>query len=418
MGSSNLNEAKGTSSARALRIAMIGTRGIPSALGGIETAVEEIGRRLVDRGHAVTVYCRSGRAAPGADPPPGVHLGMRLVYLPALPAPATGTLSHSALSVVHATNGARPDTAFVFDPAHVPFVRVLRRRGIPTTVHVGGLEQNRDSPGGAGRYHRWAEHRSVGSADALIAGAQAIADHYRAEFSVPTEVIGHGTHLLHNISTGRLGELGLAPGGYHLVVADFAPENQVDLIIQGYLSSTAALPLAVIGAATSVSQARRIAALAASPRVRMLTGVRDQEQLDQLFAHAVSYLHGRSVGGTNLPLLRAMGARTAAIAWDGGFNRDVLGVYGAYFRDAGSLAALIEDAELNPHHTQEMSEALQKRAAALHNWGHVTDGYEDLAQRVVSSYSDQRHGPGRDGRTPKYGPKGSRPPSTAARGTP
>lgn len=419
MGSTHRTGPEEGSSTRALRIAMIGTRGIPAVFGGVETAVEEIGRRLVDRGHAVTVYCRTGTPTPGADSPPSLYLGMRLVHLPALPPRAIGALSHTAFSMAHATIGARPDTAFVFDPANAPFVQALRRRGIPTTVHVDALERKRDRQGGPGRFHRWAEHHSVRSADALIAGAPAIADYYRAEFSLPTEVIGYGAHLLHDPSTGRLAELGLTPQGYHLVVAGFVPENQVGLIVDGYLRSSAALPLVVVDCSTTPrAQARKIADLATSPRVRLLSRAWDQDQLDQVYAHSVSYLDGRPDGGANLSLLRAMGAGTAAIAWDGRFARDALGVYGAYFRNAQTLAALIEDAELNPHHTQEMAEALQRRAAALYNWGHITDGYEDLAQRVVSGYSNQPLRPGRPGRTHKFGPRGTRPPSTPARGTP
>ena len=418
MAASGRTEPVTPSSVGALRIAMIGTRGVPAAFGGFETAVEEVGRRLVDRGHAVTVYCRSRTSAPGHSPPATVYLGMRLVHLPALRLGAFEALSHTAFSVAHAATGARPDAAFVFNSANAPFVPFLRKRGIPTTVHVDGLEWQRDKWGGtARRYYRWAEQRAVRWADALIADAPGIVDYYQAEFAIPTELIGYGTHLLHNPPSTRLAELGLRPHGYHLVVARFEPENHVDVIIDGYLRSSATLPLVVVGSAPRPgAHARRIDALAHDPRVRLLGRLWDQDQLDQLYAHSVSYLHGHSVGGTNPSLLRAMGARTAAIAWDVRFNRDVLGVYGAYFRDAQTLAVLIEDAELNPHHTQEVSEALQRRAAALYNWGHVTDGYEDLARRLVSGYSTQGKSPGRTGRSPRKKRTGARPPSTAARG--
>jgi len=394
---------------------MIGTRGVPATFGGFETAVEEVGRRLVDRGHAVTVYCRARHAAAGHARPSANYLGMRLVYLPALRLGALEPLSHTALSVAHATTGARPDAAFVFSPANAPFVPVLRQRGIPTSVHVDGLEWKRERWGGAARrYYRWAEERSVRSADALIADSQGVVDYYLSEFSIPTELISYGTRLLHDPPATRLAELGLTPHGYHLAVASFVPENHVDVILDGYRRSSAALPLVVVGSApSSGAHARRITAMAEDPRVRLLGALADQDQLDQLYAHSVSYLHGHSVGGTNPSLLRAMGARTAAIAWDVRFNRDVLGVYGAYFRDAATLAVLIEDAELNPHHTQEVSEALQRRAAALYNWGHVTDGYEDLAQRLVSGYSTRGMSPGRTAHSTVNDTAGSRP----ARGT-
>lgn len=377
------------SSVRALRIAMIGTRGVPATYGGFETAVEEVGRRLVDRGHAVTVYCRRRNSAAGLHPPANDYLGMRLVHLPSLGLGAFEPLSHTALSVMHAMAGPRPDTAFVFNAANAPWVAALRNRGIPTSVHVDGLEWQRVKWGGtARRYYRWAEHLAVRSADALIADAPGIVDYYRQEFGVQTELIGYGTRLLRNIPSTRLAELGLQPRSYHLVVARFEPENHVDVIVEGYLQSTAALPLVVVGSAPRRgAHARKIAALADDPRVRLLGRVWDQDQLDQLYAHSVSYLHGHSVGGTNPSLLRAMGAGTAALAWDVRFNRDVLGVHGSYFRNARTLAALVEDAELNPHHTREVSAALQDRAGALFNWGHVTDGYEDLAQRLVSGHS-------------------------------
>ncbi|MCU1447377.1 DUF1972 domain-containing protein [Cryobacterium sp.] len=397
--------AEASNPASALHIAMIGTRGVPAAYGGFETAVEEIGRRLVDRGHAVTVYCRPG--SPGPGPAPTEHLGMRLVHLPAIHLKVCETLSHTALSVAHVATHRRPDAAFVFNAANAPFVPLLRQHGIPTTVHVDGLEWKRDKWGGtARRYYRWAEQQSVRTADALIADAQGIVDYYRDEFAIPTELISYGTRLLHAPASDRLAELGLAPNGYHLVVARFEPENHVDVIIEGFLRSSSRLPLVVVGSAPySGAHGRRIAALAADPRVRLIGGLWDQDQLDQLYAHSVSYLHGHSVGGTNPSLLRAMGARTAAIAWDVVFNREVLGVYGAYFRDSATLASLIEDAEFNPHHTQEVGAALQRRAGDMYNWGHVTDSYEDLARRLVAGYSTHGVSAGRTGRSPLHRPE-------------
>src|SRR3712207_8595607 len=77
-----------------LNIAMVGTRGVPARYGGFETAVEEVGRRLADRGHRVVVYCRT---LPGGTERPGRHLGMELVHLPAARRRSLETLSHTAL---------------------------------------------------------------------------------------------------------------------------------------------------------------------------------------------------------------------------------------------------------------------------------------------------------------------------------
>src|SRR6185503_12367589 len=116
-------------------------------------------------------------------------------------------------------------------------------------------------------------------------------------------------------------------GGFHLVVARFEPENHVDLAVEGYRRSGATLPLVVVGSAPYADEyTNRIHAIAeGDPRIRLLGGVWDQDQLDQLYAHALTYIHGHSVGGTNPSLLRAMGAATAVLGYDVVFNREVAG---------------------------------------------------------------------------------------------
>ena len=120
-----------------MRIAMLGTRGVPAAYGGFETAVEEIGARLAVRGHEVTVY--GDRTHPHVTE----HLGMRVVHVPAVPVKQLETLSRSGIATTLAITGPRPDAAFVFNAANAPYVALLRARGIPVAVHVDGLEWRR-----------------------------------------------------------------------------------------------------------------------------------------------------------------------------------------------------------------------------------------------------------------------------------
>ncbi len=372
-------------STRPLRIAMIGTRGVPAAYGGFETAIEEIGQRLVARGHAVTVYCRSQDGSKPAE-----HLGMDLVHLPALRVKVAETLSHTGLSTVHAITHRAPDAAFVFNAANAPFVPLLRARGIPTAVHVDGLEWKRDKWGGAGkRYYRAAESAAVRWSDALIADAQGIADYYDDEFGVPTELISYGASIIENATSHRIAELGLTPGGFHLVVARFEPENHVREIVEGYAASSARLPLVVVGSAPySADYTAAIERVAAGDdRIRMLGGVWDQDLLDELYAGALTYVHGHSVGGTNPSLLRAIGAGTAVLAWDVDFNREVTLDDGRFFGDAAALAPLVESAEADVTATLSAGDRLRVRAASTYDWDLVTTGYERLAARLASGYS-------------------------------
>lgn len=368
-----------------LRLAMIGTRGVPAALGGFETAVEEIGRRLVEKGHEVTVYCRARDAKP-----PKEHLGMRLVNLPAIRARSLESISHTALASAHFAASRRHDVAFVFGAANAPFVPMLHGRGTAVAVHVDGLEWKRDRWSTWGRrYYRMAEQTAVREADALIADAGGIAEYFDDEFGVPTEQIGYGSRILRNTPTDAIEALGLVPGHYHLAVARFEPENHVDVIVDGYARSAATLPLVVVGAAeypAAYSQGIREVA-DADPRIRMLGTVRDQRLLDQLYAHALTYVHGHSVGGTNPSLLRAMGAGTAVLGWDVSFNREVAGTAGLYFGGAEQLAGQFAEVERYRYRFVDIGELLQERAQALYNWDAVTEGYETLAAKLSRGYS-------------------------------
>lgn len=361
---------------------MVGTRGVPAAYGGFETAIEEIGARLAERGHSVTVYCHGA-----ARPRRREWRGMRLVHVPRLTLKAAETLSSSAAASVHlAFTGA--DAAFVFNAANAPFVPLIRSAGIPTAVHVDGLEWKRDKWSGAGRrYYRWAERRAVRVADALIADAKGIADYYLAEHSAATELLAYGTRVIDEAEPGAIAGVGLESSGYHLVVARFEPENHVDVIVEGYSRSTATLPLVVVGSAPHA--AKHTAAIqeraAADDRIRLLGGVWDQELLDGLYSNALTYLHGHSVGGTNPSLLRAMGAGTHVIGWDVGFNREVAGETADFFSDANGVAAAIVASEAAPELARDNGALLRERVRATYDWDDVADGYERLAVRLAGN---------------------------------
>lgn len=375
-----------------MRIAMLGTRGVPARYGGFETAVEEIGRRLAAAGHDVTVYCRGERH------PEPEYLGMRLVHLPAVKQKAAETLSHTGLSVVHAAarklarHGA--DAALVFNAANAPLLPVLRAMRIPVATHVDGLEWQRTKWSGTGkRYYLRAERLAVRWSDALIADAKGIQDYYRERYAADSVLIAYGAPILARPDLDKIREAGYEPGEYHLVVARFEPENHVHVAVEGYRASAAAKPLVVVGSAPYADEyTAKLRELAGDdPRIRFLGGIWDQDLLDALYAGALTYVHGHSVGGTNPSLLRAMGAGTATLAWDVVFNREVLGETGRFFGDAQALARLLEAAEADTGAEADRGTAARKRAAERYVWDDVARAYErlciDLAERRLTRAS-------------------------------
>ena len=361
-------------------MALLGTRGVPARYGGFETAVEEVGSRLASRGHDVLVYCR------GEGPPS--HRGMRLVHLPAVPRKAAETLSHTLASVAHLLAREDPDAVLLFNAANAVVLPVLRSRGLATAVHVDGLEHRRGKWGRVGRaWYRAGERLSVALGTTVVADAEGIAQYYRETYGAASRLLAYGAPLLDLdvdrrglLATVRAGGRPLEHRGFHLVVARMEPENNVVEIIRGYVASSARLPLVVVGSAPYAAPyvKRVLAAAGGDPRVALVGAVWDQDLLDALYAGALTYLHGHSVGGTNPSLLRAMGAGTATVALDVVFTREVLGRTGEFFRGPAELARAVQAAEADPAATAARGTSARERAANRYVWDEVADGYERL----------------------------------------
>ena len=366
---------------------MIGTRGVPARYGGFETCVEEVGSRLANRGHEVLVFCRIKGSARETNP--SEYRGMHLVWLPTVHRRSVETLAHTAISVLHRSL-SNVDAALVFNAANAPFLPIIRARNVPVATHVDGLEWKRAKWGRFGRhYYRAAEALSVRWSDELIADAQGIADYYRNEFDAATCLISYGAPIATKGSAPRLAELNLAPAAYHLVVARFEPENHVLEIVEGYSQSSATLPLVVVGSAPYSAAYTKAVTRVADERVRFLGGVWDHELLDQLYAGALTYVHGHSVGGTNPSLLRAAGAGAYTIAFDVSFNREVLGELGDYFATSTEVGTAILKAEMNESRVLTRGQELQQ-AVQRYNWDDVAEKYEQLCARLTSLSSPAR----------------------------
>ncbi len=400
-----------------MRIALVGTRGVPARYGGFETAVQEIGRRLVQDGHEVVVYCRRGPD----QRPPRRFLGMELVYVPAVRHKAMETLSHTALAVLDLARqrltGRGPDAVVLFNAANSPLLPLLRLLRIPVATHVDGLEWQRAKWSGLGKkYYRMAESLAVRWSDMLIADARGIEQYYREEFGAASEFIAYGAPALTGIGSDRLADLGLAEGQYHLLVARFEPENHVRMAVAGYVASGARLPLVVVGSAPygAAYTARIQTAAAASDRVRLVGPIWDQDLLDQLYANCRSYVHGHSVGGTNPSLLRAMGAGACCLAYDVIFNREVLGDAGRYFRGQRSLARLLDDAEADGSGTAQRGRAAAERARR-YDWNGVADAYAKLLHTLHTDGPNRNRPSGRrTGQWADHAPVAAPEPSSSA----
>ncbi len=362
-----------------LRIALLGSRGIPAGYGGYETLMEEVSVRLAQAGHEVTVYCRS-HYTPRRQ---REHRGVRLVVLPTVRTKHLDTPVHTLLSCLHAL-GRRYDAALLVNAANALFVPLLRLGGTPAALHVDGIEKRRAKWGPFGRWvYAVSERLACRLPQAMVTDAEVIRDHYRRRYRTDSWLITYGVEPRPPERPEILARLGLEAGGYFLYVSRFEPENNPHRVVAAYRSVAGKTPLVMVGDAPYAG--RFIASLRrrADPRV-VFPGAVYGDGYRELQSHALAYVHATEVGGTHPALVEAMGYGNCLLVNDAPENREVVGDCGLYFQAdrPETLAERFEQVLADPEAAAELGREAAARARDRYSWDAVTRRYEELFEHL------------------------------------
>lgn len=364
-----------------MKIAMIGTRGVPASYGGFETCVEEIGKRLVERGNEVTVYCRKSYYREKL----ACFRGMQLVYLPNIRSRSLDTLSHTLLSILHALHH-QYDVLMVFNAANSPTLLLPHLLGKSIVINTDGLEWKRGKWGKfAKRYYKFAEWLSTKLSDRVIADSVGIQNYYKTTYGVESTYIAYGSEISISKKPELINSLGITPGNYFLQITRFEPENNPLLTIQAYKRIQTDKKLVVIGGVPYESDYYRQILAEADSNVLLPGYIYDKELLNELWCNCYAYIHGNEVGGTNPALLQTMGAGCFTIAIDVPFSYDVLRDGGIYYKKCPidlsnqMIWALEHVSELDQYKTKAV-----QRIKTEYTWEKVTDGYEQLFNEIIA----------------------------------
>ncbi len=362
-----------------MKVAILGTRGVPAAYGGFETLAEELSARLASRGHAVTVYAREGRVRERVP----AWRGVEVVTVPTVAHKYLETVVHGALSGFHAAARAY-DAVLVCNGANALACRLPRLLGSGTRVllNVDGLERNRRKWNALGRLvYSASERLSCVLPDVVVTDARAIQRYYAERYGKESAFVAYGSDLPRPGDLSALAALGVAPGGYVLYVSRFEPENNPDAVVRGYRDVPGSRPLVLLGTAPYAGafiQGVRAEA-ARDPRV-LLPGALYGEAYRALLANAAAYVHATEVGGTHPALIEAMGFGRPVLVNDTPENREAAGEAALYWDAAvpATLTRLFGRLDAEPGLAERLGEAARRRAASLYRWDAVTDAYEAL----------------------------------------
>jgi glycosyltransferase involved in cell wall biosynthesis len=366
-----------------LRIAVIGCRGIPAGYGGFETFAQELCPRLVDLGHDVTVYCRTGYTG---EEMLDEYKGVRLRYTPYLKNRVLEQLSHEFSSILDSLR--RPfDLYYFLGTRSAPMYLPLRASKRMVVVNTDGLEWKRRKWNAVGRaYLRFAEWVAVRlAADELVSDARAIRAYFLRTYGRESMYLTNGAYVLTELPEGALDRWELEPGSYYLIACRIEPENNIDLIIREFVESGSERELVIAGGMNyETPYWQELQRLGRRGRVRFLGPVYGPMLIEYLHLGCFGYLHGHEVGGTNPALLKAMGCGNLVLALETEFNSENLADTGRFWtKRPGSLGEQIRWAEGHPDEARALGEAARQRIRDHYTWDQVARDHDAFFRGVA-----------------------------------
>jgi len=371
-------------------VAFIGQRGVPATIGGIEHHVEEIGSRLVERGHDVTVYTRANYTTDRVTE----HRGMRVRYIPTAPTKHLEALVHSGLS----TGVAMLPGAHHADILHyhaigpsvfTPLPRALTRRGVVLTIH--GLDYDRDKWGlGARTALKSAGWISAHVPHATITVSKNLADFYEERYGRHAIYIPNGVAPAVRRAPQLITErFGLRGGDFVLFLGRLVPEKAPDLLLRAFRNVDTTARLVIAGGSSFTDEyVHRLEVLAArDPRV-MLVGSVHGALLQELYTNAALFVLPSRLEGLALTLLEAASYRLPLVASDIAPNREVIGEDGPGGRmfasgDERGLTAALTATLGDLDAARVGAQVLGDRVVREYDWEEATTATEAVYEQVL-----------------------------------
>lgn len=366
-----------------MRIAVVGTRGIPDVHGGVERHCEELYPRIAAAGHDVCVYAREGYVERSSE-----YRGVRVEVLPAPRGRGVEALAHTASAMRRAArDGCDVLHVHSIGPsALIPYARMLGHSRIVATLHAPDYRQ-RKWGAFARAYLRAGERAGVRSSSAAICVSEWYAADLRSRYGRDVTVIPNGPGLAGftpDPASPLLARLGVRVGEYALFVGRLVPDKRVEDLLAA-ARDLGGLPVVVAGdSSDSAEYAARLRGMA-GPEV-LFPGYVYGQDLADLYGGAGVFVLPSSVEGLPISALEAMRFGTPVVMSDIPANREVSdGGACALLYPAGDVEALRDAlaAVREPGSRARIVEAARARVDAVYDWDRIAARTIDVYRSVL-----------------------------------
>jgi glycosyltransferase involved in cell wall biosynthesis len=354
-----------------MKIGILGTRGIPNAYGGFEQFAQYLAIGLREKGHQVSVYNSTSHPYKKSE-----WEGIRIIHCKDWEdnIGATGQFIFDFNCIQDARRRGFDILLQLGYTSNSIWHNLWPRKAI-NIINLDGLEWKRSKYSKqTQKFLQLAEKLAVKNGDVLISDSIGIQQYITEKYNRESFYIPYGAEVFTNPQESELESMGVKPYQYLLLIARMEPENNIEVIIKGYLLSGSSDPLIIVGNPDN-KFGKYLQSSYNYPNVRFVGSIYNFGLLNNLRFFSKIYFHGHSVGGTNPSLLEAMGCHCNIVAHSNLFNRAILEKNGTYFLDDLEIAQAIsisQDAVLRRNN----GDANVEKIRDVYAWQIIIDKYE------------------------------------------
>ena len=364
-----------------LKISIIGVKGYPYVYGGYETFIKEISERLIKKNCDVTIYCHKSLFV---NKPKKIK-GINLVYVPSIETKILSQPIHSFFSIIHACF-SECDIILVVNSSNGPFGFLTRIFKKTTVINVDGMEWLRPKWKGLGAiYFKWASKMATIFFDQIVNDSDQMREIYLELFKKNSKVIAYGANIRKSIKPDLIKTWGLNAREYYLVVGRLIPDNNADLIINGFLSTKSKKKLVIVGDVTYKDKYANNLKSIDDERLVFTGYVNNQEVLAELYHNCYVYIHGHQYGGTNPTMIKALAYQTAILALETSFNKEMLQNerFGLFFKkQVKSVGEMINYCENKISLINELRLNSVNGITKKYDWDFITEDYLEVFRNL------------------------------------
>ena len=361
-----------------MKIAILGTRGVPNNYGGFEQFAEFLSVGLVNKGHEVTVY--NSHTHPYQE---SIWKGVTIkhIYDPEKKIGTMGQFVYDFLSILD-TRKKQFDIIFQLGYTSSSVFYKLHASSALLVTNMDGLEWKRTKYSKkVQRFLLWAESLAIKQSDYLVSDSVGIQNYVQNKYDEESTYIPYGSELYNDTNISVLKEYKLEPYKYNMLIARLEPENSIEIILDGVVEANTEIPFLVVGNHQTSFGDYLQKKYQGFKNIFFMGAIYKQEVLHNLRYFSNLYFHGHTVGGTNPSLLEAMGSNALICAHNNEFNKSILEEDAFYFEDKDMVAKLLKTLDKSKYESKLENNA--KKIRETFSWDKIINEYETFFKNIM-----------------------------------